>query len=151
MQIQTSGILALKARGIEIPRRHSIKDQLQRLTFQDPDVKYLTQQALVSHVRSVHPHHDKAVFKVEALPVEAFAASLGLAGAPKIRLLSRTQAICTTCPAIQSEMREIYPVAVVPTITTNAEVMSKTWAPHKKNRTRKGDKGVSLQSFTPHA
>jgi DNA-directed RNA polymerase subunit M/transcription elongation factor TFIIS len=87
----------------------SIKDQLQRLTFQDPDVKYLAQQALVSHVRSVHPHHDKAVFKVEALPVEAFAASLGLAGAPKIRLLSRTQAICTTCPAVQSENEEDLP------------------------------------------
>ena len=81
----------------------SIKDQLQHLTFKDPDVKYLTQQALVSHVRSVHPHHDKAVFKLEALPVEAFAASLGLAVAPKTRLLSRTQAICTTCPAVQSE------------------------------------------------
>ncbi|KAI0268060.1 hypothetical protein BGY98DRAFT_1020505, partial [Russula aff. rugulosa BPL654] len=59
------------------------------LAFQDPDVKYLAQQALESHVRSVHLHHNKAVFKVEALPVEAFAASLlGLAGGPKIRLLS---------------------------------------------------------------
>ena len=47
----------------------------------------------------MHLHHDKAVFKLEALPVEAFATSLlGLAGAPKIRLLSRAQAKCTTCP-----------------------------------------------------
>ena len=49
------GMLALKARGIEIPtvkirasKTLPIKDQLQRLTFQDPDVKYLTQQALVA-------------------------------------------------------------------------------------------------------
>jgi ATP-dependent RNA helicase DDX10/DBP4 len=93
-------MLALKARGIEIPtvkirasKTLSIKDQLQHLAFQDPDVKYLAQQALVSHVRSVHLHHDKAVLKLEGLPVEAFAASLlGLAGAPNIRLLSRAQA-----------------------------------------------------------
>ena len=49
-------------------------------------------------MRSVHLHHDKVVFNLEALPVEAFAASFGLAGAPKIRLLSRAQATCTTCP-----------------------------------------------------
>jgi len=90
---------ALKARGIEIPtikirasKTLSTKDQLQRLAFQDPDLKYLAQRALVSYVRSVHLHHDKAIFKVEGLPVEAYAASLGLAGAPKIRLLSRAQA-----------------------------------------------------------
>jgi len=90
---------ALKARGIEIPsikirasKTLSIKDQLQRLAFQDPDLKYLAQRAFVSYVRSVQLHHDKTVFKVEELPVEAFAASLGLAGAPKIRFLSRAQA-----------------------------------------------------------
>jgi len=90
---------ALKARGIEIQsikirgsKTFSIGDQLQRLAFQDPDVKYLAQRALVSYVRSVHLHHDKSIFKVDELPIEAFAASLGLAGAPKIRFLSRAQA-----------------------------------------------------------
>ena len=91
-------IEALKARGIEIQsikirpsKTYPIGDQLQRLAFQDPNVKYLAQRALVSYVRSVHLHHDKSIFKVEELPVEAFAASLGLAGAPKIRFLSRAQ------------------------------------------------------------
>ncbi len=90
---------ALKARGIEIPsikirasKTFPIGDQLQRLAFQDPDLKYLAQRALVSYVRSVHLHHDKSIFKVEELPVEAFASSLGLAGVPKIRFLSRAQA-----------------------------------------------------------
>jgi ATP-dependent RNA helicase DDX10/DBP4 len=59
---------------------------------------------------SVHLHHDKAVFKVEGLPVEAFAASLGLAGAPKIGLLSRAQAKerknAPHAPAAQSEDEE---------------------------------------------
>lgn len=108
---------ALKARGIEIPtikirasKTLSTKDQLQRLAFQDPDLKYLAQRALVSYVRSVHVHHDKAIFKVEGLPIEAFAASLGLAGAPKIRLLSRAQAKerknASHAPAAQSEDEE---------------------------------------------
>ena len=39
----------------------------------------------------MHLHHDKAIFKIEGLPVEAFAAPLGLAGAPKIRLLTHAQ------------------------------------------------------------
>ena len=96
---ETGMVEALKARGIEIQsikirpsKTLSIRDQLQRLAFQDPDVKYLAQRALVSYVRSVHLQHDKSIFKVEELPVEAFAASLGLAGAPKIRFLSRAQA-----------------------------------------------------------
>jgi ATP-dependent RNA helicase DDX10/DBP4 len=108
---------ALKARGIEIPtikirasKTLSTQDQLQRLAFQDPDLKYLAQRALVSYVRSVHFHHDKAIFKVEALPIEAFAASLGLAGAPKLRLLSRAQAKerknATHAPVVQSEDEE---------------------------------------------
>jgi ATP-dependent RNA helicase DDX10/DBP4 len=90
---------ALKARGIEMPsikirasKTLSIGDQLQRLAFQDPNLKYLAQRALVSYVRSVHLHHDKSISKVEELPVEAFAASLGLAGVPKIRFLGRAQA-----------------------------------------------------------
>jgi ATP-dependent RNA helicase DDX10/DBP4 len=102
---EEQGMLALKARGIEIPtvkirpsKTLSIKDQLQRPAFQHPDVKYLAQQALESHVRSVHLHHDKVVFNLEALSVEAFADSLELAGALKIRLLSRAQATCTTSP-----------------------------------------------------
>jgi ATP-dependent RNA helicase DDX10/DBP4 len=96
---ETGMVEALKARGIEIQsvkirpsKTFSIRDQLQRLAFQDPDVKYLAQRALVSYVRSVHLQHDKSIFKVEELPVEAFADSLGLAGAPKIRFLSRAQA-----------------------------------------------------------
>lgn len=90
---------ALKARGVEIQsikirgsKTFSIGDQLQRLAFQDPDLKYLAQRALVSYVRSVHLHHDKSIFRLDGLPIEAFAASLGLAGAPKIRFLSRAQA-----------------------------------------------------------
>ena len=58
----------------------------------------------------MHLHHDKTIFKVEGSPVEAFAASLGLAGAPKIRFLSSAQAIkrkkAPYAPAAQLEDEE---------------------------------------------
>jgi ATP-dependent RNA helicase DDX10/DBP4 len=83
---------------------------LQRLAFQDPDLKYFALRALVSYVRSVHLHHDKAIFKVEGLPVEALAVSLGLPGAPKIGLLRHAQAKerknAPHAPAAQSEDEE---------------------------------------------
>jgi hypothetical protein len=43
-------------------------------------------------MRSVHLHKDKSVFKVTELPADAFAAALGLAGAPKIKFLTREKA-----------------------------------------------------------
>jgi ATP-dependent RNA helicase DDX10/DBP4 len=50
---------------------------------------HLEVQAFVSYVRSVHLYKDKSIFKVDELPVEKFAESLGLPGAPKIKFLNR--------------------------------------------------------------
>ena len=43
----------------------------------------------MSYMRSVYLHKDKSIFKVDELPAERFAASLGLPGAPKIKFLSK--------------------------------------------------------------
>jgi ATP-dependent RNA helicase DDX10/DBP4 len=43
----------------------------------------------VSYMRSVYLHKDKSVFKIEELPADLFAESLGLPGTPKIKFLSR--------------------------------------------------------------
>jgi ATP-dependent RNA helicase DDX10/DBP4 len=40
-------------------------------------------------LRSIHLHKDKSIFKLAELPVERFAESLGLPGAPKIKFLSK--------------------------------------------------------------
>lgn len=63
----------------------------------------------MSYVRSVHLHKDKAIFKVHELPVEEFAASLGLPGTPKIKFLSREQTkgrknASRTVAALQAEI-----------------------------------------------
>ena len=43
-------------------------------------------------MRSVYLHKDKSIFQLDKLPVERFAASLGLPGAPKIKFLTKAAA-----------------------------------------------------------
>lgn len=68
-------------------KQASIKNQLQSMSFQDPQLKYLGQKAFASYVRSLHVQKDKGIFKLEKYPLEEYAASLGLPGAPKIKFL----------------------------------------------------------------
>ena len=68
-------------------KQQSIKDQLQNMCFKDPELKYLSQKAFVSYVRSVHVQKDKDIFKLNKLPLQDFAASMGLPGAPKIKFM----------------------------------------------------------------
>lgn len=59
---------------------------MQSLLFKDPELKYLGQKAFISYVRSIYVQKDKQVFKFDELPTEEFAYSLGLPGAPKIKM-----------------------------------------------------------------
>ena len=43
----------------------------------------------MSYLRSVYLQKDKSIFKLEELPVEKFAESLGLPGVPKIKFLGK--------------------------------------------------------------
>lgn len=45
-------------------------------------------QAFISYLKSIHIQKDKAVFDLSQLPIEAYAASLGLPGAPQIRFIT---------------------------------------------------------------
>jgi len=40
-------------------------------------------------MRSIYLHKDKSIFKIEELPIDLFAESLGLPGTPKIKFLSK--------------------------------------------------------------
>jgi ATP-dependent RNA helicase DDX10/DBP4 len=46
-------------------------------------------QAFVSYLRSIYLQKDKSVFKLDQLPLEEFAESLGLPGAPRVKFLSK--------------------------------------------------------------
>jgi len=68
-------------------KKQSIKPQLTGFCFKDPQIKFLGQKAFVSYVRSIYVQKDKEVFQLEELPVEEFATSIGLPGAPKIKFM----------------------------------------------------------------
>lgn len=57
----------------------------------------LAQRALVSYMRSVFLQPNRAVFNVASLPAADYAASLGLASAPRLRFLKRTQTAGSKC------------------------------------------------------
>ncbi|CEH14991.1 dead-domain-containing protein [Ceraceosorus bombacis] len=73
-------------------KTQSISSQLQGFLFQDPELKHLGQKAFVSYVRSVHLQKDKSVFDVTKLPLDKYAAALGLPGAPKVKFVKEAQA-----------------------------------------------------------
>ncbi|GAB7362241.1 hypothetical protein MBLNU230_g2266t1 [Neophaeotheca triangularis] len=68
-------------------KQTSIKNQLQSMCFQDPQLKYLGQKAFASYVRSLHVQKDKEIFQLDKYDLEGFAAALGLPGAPRIKFL----------------------------------------------------------------
>lgn len=71
--------------NVKDAKKRSVKNELQQLCFQNPDVKYLAQKAFISYARSVHYQKDKEVFKLDELDLDGFAASMGLPGAPQIK------------------------------------------------------------------
>ncbi|KAI9888308.1 MAG: ATP-dependent RNA helicase dbp4 [Vezdaea aestivalis] len=68
-------------------KQQSVQTQLQNMCFKDPELKYLGQKAFTTYARSVHLQRDKEVFDLAALPLEDFATSLGLPGAPRIKFV----------------------------------------------------------------
>lgn len=75
-----------KFMNIKQKNKKTIRPQLQSLCFKDPLLKNLGQRAFISYFRSVYIQKDKDVFNVDNLPSEKYAASLGLPGAPKIKM-----------------------------------------------------------------
>ncbi|KAF2401328.1 P-loop containing nucleoside triphosphate hydrolase protein [Trichodelitschia bisporula] len=73
--------------NVKQKKKTSIKNQLANLCFKDPQLKYLGQKAFTSYVKSIHIQKDREIFDLNKLPLEEFAASLGLPGAPRIRFM----------------------------------------------------------------
>ncbi|XP_072951175.1 DEAD-box ATP-dependent RNA helicase 32 [Typha angustifolia] len=66
-----------------------ISGQVSSLLVKYPEMQQLAKRAFITYLKSVHLQKDKDVFDVNALPIEGFAASLGLVVTPKIRFLSQ--------------------------------------------------------------
>ncbi|KAG0131210.1 P-loop containing nucleoside triphosphate hydrolase protein [Tuber indicum] len=78
--------------GQKNSKKQSIQNQLQGLLFKDPELKYLGQKAFVSYCRSVSVQKDREIFKLEELPLDEYATSVGLLGAPRIKGLKSVDA-----------------------------------------------------------
>ncbi|RPA98079.1 DEAD-domain-containing protein [Choiromyces venosus 120613-1] len=78
--------------GQKNSKKQSIQNQLQGLLFKDPELKYLGQKAFVSYCRSISVQKDREVFKLEELPLDEYATSIGLLGAPRIKGLKSIDA-----------------------------------------------------------
>jgi ATP-dependent RNA helicase DDX10/DBP4 len=68
-------------------KKQSITNQLANLCFKDPQLKYLAQKAFTSYAKSIYIQKDKEIFQLSKLPLEEFATSMGLPGAPRIKFL----------------------------------------------------------------
>ncbi|KAM0250121.1 hypothetical protein ACHAP5_002438 [Fusarium lateritium] len=71
--------------NVKEKKKRNIKEQLQSMCFQNPDLKYLGQKAFISYTRSIHLQRDKDVFKFNKMDLDGFAASLGLPGTPQVK------------------------------------------------------------------
>lgn len=78
--------IEIKLMNVKLKSRKTIKPQLQSLCFQDPLIKNLGQRAFIAYFRSVYVQKNKDIFNIEDLSAEKFAKSLGLPGAPKIKI-----------------------------------------------------------------
>lgn len=77
--------IPIKKLTIRENKRKQIQDKLQALCFKNPELKFLAHKAFQSYTKSIYLQKDKSVFNVDDLPLEEFAASLGLMGAPKVK------------------------------------------------------------------
>lgn len=73
--------------NVKANKQQSIKDQLQNMCFKDPELKYLGQKAFIAYVKSIHVQKDKDIFRLKELPLDDYAASMGLPGAPRIKFI----------------------------------------------------------------
>ncbi|KAE9044881.1 ATP-dependent RNA helicase [Phytophthora rubi] len=70
----------------------SCRQKVASVVASDKEIKSLAQKAFMSYVRSVYLQPDREVFDATALPLDAFAESYGLPGAPRMPFLSKMKA-----------------------------------------------------------
>lgn len=73
--------------NIKANKQQSITHLLQNMCFKDPELKYLGQKAFISYAKSIYVQKDKEIFNIKELPLEDYANSLGLPGAPRIKFI----------------------------------------------------------------
>lgn len=76
--------IPIKRVNVRENKKQAIDELIQNMVFKDPSLKYLASKAFISYVKSIHLQRDKEIFNLKSLDLEAYAACLGLPGAPII-------------------------------------------------------------------
>ncbi|EDU40353.1 ATP-dependent RNA helicase DBP4 [Pyrenophora tritici-repentis Pt-1C-BFP] len=123
-----------------------------------PALKYLGQKAFMTHVKSIYLQKDKEVFKLKEYNLEAYAASLGLPGTPRIKFLKddnskqRKQASRQTIEVSDSSDDEEIPKADKPVRTKYDRMFERknqdVLAEHYQKLVRSGDEGAPTDDFS---
>ncbi|CAJ2514059.1 Uu.00g021780.m01.CDS01 [Anthostomella pinea] len=66
-------------------KKQDTQQAIQNMVFKQSDLKFLAQKAFIAYTRSIHLQKDKEIFDLKKLDLDAYAASLGLPGAPQIK------------------------------------------------------------------
>lgn len=81
----------LQRKGVQLhkisqnPQRFlRIQSSLQSICSEHQDVKYLAQRAIISYIRFVYKAHNKDIFNIKKINLEALSKSYGLAIAPQV-------------------------------------------------------------------
>jgi ATP-dependent RNA helicase DDX10/DBP4 len=153
----------VEAINVRQKKKQSIRDQLQNMCFQDPALKYLGQKAFMTYVKSLYLQKDKEVFKLKEYDLEAFAASLGLPGTPRIKFMKgddskqKKQASRQTIEVSESDEEEDTTKATKAVRTKYDRMFERrnqdVLADHYKKLVRDGDDEVSTPAddFTGEA
>ncbi|XP_065565001.1 probable ATP-dependent RNA helicase DDX10 [Artemia franciscana] len=103
----------------------SVQRKLEAILAKDVEMKQMAQRAFVTYIKSVYLMKDKEVFDVNKIDLEAFARSMGLAVAPRVRFLKRKE-LLPRLPAATTP--DDQPIAELEdAIQTNFELPKKTF------------------------
>ncbi len=83
--------IALKKLNANPNKALTIQPTLQKLNAENPDVKHLAEKACISYIKSIYLMRDKEVFKFKELNTDKLALSLGLATAPQIGFVKKSE------------------------------------------------------------
>jgi ATP-dependent RNA helicase DDX10/DBP4 len=70
----------------------NVTGQIEAILAEDGDLKYIAQKAFITYMRSIFLQKDKEVFQIEKVDAQKFSESMGLPGAPKIKMIESAQA-----------------------------------------------------------
>lgn len=81
--------IPIKEIKVNPAKTQSCRQKVTSVVAADKEIKALGQKAFMSYVRSVHLQPNREVFDASALPLDDFALSYGLPGAPRMAFLSK--------------------------------------------------------------